>query len=336
MSNIHYFQRYSQKENVATNNTLLLFSRLYQNSPIKFKYFFNEILEDIVFEVGIQFIQQLKNNNSVPDGIITQDSFKLVIETKLNSKDFKATQLKKHLTSFNDENFQILLSLSPNKIATKLKNEIKEIINNFNANNNSRITFIDLTFKQVVSTFRTIINDFDFELTDIIDDFEDYCNSSNLINEIQGLMRVIPCGSSLKENLKNDVYYAPSSRGFSDHTYLGLYNNKRVKAIGKISNIITVDFVGNEYKIKQSLSEPTKTEIDNIKNVIIEAKLNNNWDISKKHTFFCVEKFIETEYIKKTKYALQRSKFFNLNALLETQNLPSTDIIAEKLRNEKW
>ncbi len=35
MSNIHYFPRYSQKENMVTNNTLLLFSQLYNNSTVK-------------------------------------------------------------------------------------------------------------------------------------------------------------------------------------------------------------------------------------------------------------------------------------------------------------
>lgn len=33
---IHYFQRYHQKENVATANTMLLLSRLYSYSPNKF------------------------------------------------------------------------------------------------------------------------------------------------------------------------------------------------------------------------------------------------------------------------------------------------------------
>ena len=33
---VHYFQRYSTKENVATANTMLLFSRLYSYSPNKF------------------------------------------------------------------------------------------------------------------------------------------------------------------------------------------------------------------------------------------------------------------------------------------------------------
>ena len=38
---IHYFQRYHEKENVATANTMLLLSRLYQYSSDKFFRFFN-------------------------------------------------------------------------------------------------------------------------------------------------------------------------------------------------------------------------------------------------------------------------------------------------------
>lgn len=336
MSNIHYFQRYSQKENVATNNALLLFSRLYGNSPIKFKYFFNEILEDIDFEVGIQFIQQLKNNKSIPDGIIAQDSFKLVIETKLDTRHFNVNQLSKHLNSFNTESFQILLSLSPSKMSNDFKNQVKSTIDDYNLQNGTFIRFIDITFREIVSTFRTIISDYDFELIDIIDDYEDYCNSSNLINEAEALMRVIPCGSSLQENLANNVYYAPASRGFSDHSYLGLYNNKRVKAIGKLSNIITADYDGQNFKVKQSTTAPTDVELANIINVISGAKQNNNWDISKKHTFFCVENFSETNFVKHSKYALQRSKFFNLNTVLDVKILPSIEIIAEKLKDKTW
>lgn len=52
MASIHYFPRYSQKENMVTNNTLLLFSRLYNNSPYKFKLFMNNLLEDSEVEIG--------------------------------------------------------------------------------------------------------------------------------------------------------------------------------------------------------------------------------------------------------------------------------------------
>lgn len=41
---IHYFQRYTQKENVATANTMLLLSRLYKESVSKFFNFLQTLL----------------------------------------------------------------------------------------------------------------------------------------------------------------------------------------------------------------------------------------------------------------------------------------------------
>ena len=91
MSNIHYFQRYSQPENVVTNNTLLLCSRLYQHSAYAFNGFLSDLLGGVDIESGVQFAQQIKNG-SVPDGFILQNSFKLVIETKLYNQ-YTALQL---------------------------------------------------------------------------------------------------------------------------------------------------------------------------------------------------------------------------------------------------
>ena len=123
MGSIHYFHRYSHKENVATNNTLLLFSRLPQNSPRKFKGFLNDLLEDTDLNAGVYFNQQVKAKNSVPDGIISQTSFKVIIETKMH-QNFVLKQLDDHLKSFEDEKYQILLSLSQNQPISSLKNQI--------------------------------------------------------------------------------------------------------------------------------------------------------------------------------------------------------------------
>lgn len=80
---IHYFQRYHQKENVETANTMLLFNRLYTYSPNKFYSFLKTFLPDNAeVEMGIDL--QKKSKNSVPDAVISQPSFKIVIETKLN------------------------------------------------------------------------------------------------------------------------------------------------------------------------------------------------------------------------------------------------------------
>ena len=78
---IHYFQRYHAKENVATANTMLLLSRLYQYSTDKFFRFLNSWAFPEGFESEIVFQLQEKNDKSVLDATITQDSFKIAVET---------------------------------------------------------------------------------------------------------------------------------------------------------------------------------------------------------------------------------------------------------------
>ena len=64
---VHYFQRYAQKENVVTSNTILLLSRLYHYSPDKFFRFLQEnIFTDVdQFEPEIQMTLQEKDE-SIP------------------------------------------------------------------------------------------------------------------------------------------------------------------------------------------------------------------------------------------------------------------------------
>lgn len=80
---IHYFQRYHQKENVATANTMLLLSRLYQYSPDKFYEMLGSLMELDEFEPSPVFAIQEKDELSVPDATISQEGFKIVVETKL-------------------------------------------------------------------------------------------------------------------------------------------------------------------------------------------------------------------------------------------------------------
>ena len=44
MSQVTYFQRYSQRENVVSNNTLMLLSRLYFNNPSLLGDMLNDLL----------------------------------------------------------------------------------------------------------------------------------------------------------------------------------------------------------------------------------------------------------------------------------------------------
>lgn len=336
MSTIHYFQRYSQAENVATNNTLLLLSRLYHHSPNKFKGFLNDLLDDTDLEAGIQFTQQEKGKGSIPDGSINQSSFKVVIETKLH-KYFSLQQLTEHLNSFGHEEYQVLLSLSPKTPVNPLQIEINEAVKKYNTQNKLSIKYLPTTFQEIVSKFGNSLDDYEYELQEIIDDFEAYCIHDKLIVNDEARMRVVTCGWTLEENFQYNIYYDPADRGCSDHNYLGIYSNKSVRGIGYIANTITADLItDDQLNIIDSINDVTEKQTQNIIDIIAAAKRNNNWDIATGHKFFCVNKFYKTDFKKTTKYPLQGTKFFNLKNRLNITTLPDTEEIAEKLMNIEW
>ena len=117
---IHYFQRYHDKENVATANTMLLLSRLYQYSSDRFFRFLKSEFFSDSFEPEITFNLQEKSTKSVPDATIRQESFKIVVETKM-SDWFHSDQLVRHLESFHGEQYKVLLTLAPELMAKDKK-----------------------------------------------------------------------------------------------------------------------------------------------------------------------------------------------------------------------
>jgi hypothetical protein len=98
MSELHYFPRYSQKENCVTNNTLLLLHRFYHFDRLRFQRLLTlldpdaELLEP---SVGLRFLQQVKRAGGVADGFLDQPSLRIAIETK-TSDWFIHKQLNEH------------------------------------------------------------------------------------------------------------------------------------------------------------------------------------------------------------------------------------------------
>jgi hypothetical protein len=252
-------------------------------------------------------------------------------------KHFSLQQLTEHLNSFRTEQHQVLLSLSPKQPDNSLKSQIEIAVSNFNEEYQTSIKYLPTTFQEIVTKFNNSLEDHDYELTEIIDDFEAYCIHDKLITTEEARMRVVTCGWTLQENFQFNLYYDPANRGYSDHNYLGIYSDKAVKGIGKIENIITANLLTTGHlQIIDSIATVTSQQEQNIIGVIAAAQINNNWNIANGHKFFCVEKFYPTNYRKTTKYPLQGSKFFNLKDLLEVMTLPSTQEISQLLNHIEW
>mgnify|MGYP003552413717 FL=1 len=88
---VHYFQRYKGKENTVTNNVMLMLSRLYNYNSSFFYSMVSEwisnqneenIGNDIDLDINFE-LQPDSNGDTIPDAIIGQESFKIIVETYL-------------------------------------------------------------------------------------------------------------------------------------------------------------------------------------------------------------------------------------------------------------
>lgn len=333
MSSIHYFQRYSQKENVVTNNTLLLFSHLYFYNPLRLQTFLQEILkEDVPLDVGVSFQQQTKlKEGSVPDGTLTQTSFKIVIETKLyKSPDIE--QVESYLNGFDKEDKKILLSLSPVEPSDEFRKQVNDRIRDYNSN----IIFVSTTFEQIIDSYESILSDQDYEMKDLLEDYRAFCAEERLLPETEFLMRAVACGKTLDENFEFNIYYAPVSRACRNHRYIGICKEKCIYGIGEIENIIHADLIEGKLQVKESAKPITDDQKQKIMEVISHAKENYGYDTAKNHKFFMVKKYYPTEFKKTTAGQLRSAQFLNLKKLLKLDNLPGTEDIAERLKQFTW
>lgn len=330
MKNLYYFQRYSQRENWATNNTLLLLSRLYQFNRIKFQNAIQDILgEGIELNIGIQFIQQSKNKDSVPDGIIQQSSFKIVIETKL-ADNFTADQLIRHLGHFEtNTETKVLLAITKHETPK----EVIEQVNAFIKSNSSNIKFAGTSFLKIADAIRANLQDHDVEMLEIVDEFVAFCEENNLINRKDSTMLALTAGTSLDMNLQYNIYYDPATRNHNlPFTYIGLYNNKNIQAVGKVTKIVECDLANGQLKIKNG-AILTEDERQRIQGVIENT---NYYDLTKDTKFFLVDQFFETNYRKTSDSSLRGKRYFFLHAIEGYRQEMGAAEIATLLNGKKW
>lgn len=338
MSRIHYFQRYSQPENVITNNALLFLGRIYELGPVHFEKVLRGLFEDAMGDmaVGISMAQQKPaKSGGVPDGLIEQDSFKIVVETK-QSKAFDVAQLNRHAASFQNESTRILMLLSPEALSATELGKLKG-----RCTLPAGVDLVSASFEDLIESAKAANTREDAVFEDLIDDYETYCINDGLLPVSKYLMRAITAGKTFQQNLDYRLYYDDASRGFSDHAYLGLYNRKAVRAIGRVIDRITADLVGGKLVnvASEIMGTPDPAHLDLISKVIPAAQLDPGYNVSSGHRFFIVDEFVPTEFIKDSKNAIMRTKFFDLRDYLylpEKGEMPAVKEIAGQLKGKGW
>lgn len=334
---IHYFQRYQEPENVTTANTMLLLSRFYSYSPNKFFQFMNEMFFSNSFEPEIQFDLQPRGKLSVPDASISQQSYKIVIETKTTTP-FNATQLINHLNSFGNEERRVLLSLAPAAMNQDIMQKVGTAIAQYNLANNCRAVHINTTFEILINTIQGFLDPLDYEMQNILDDYTDYCSSLNLLPGLNAwkYMRMQLAGDTFDFNVRECVYYDKASRHFRPHNYLALYKGKSIRAVGKICAIISAVEENGTMKYNAVSGELTNERKQKIQ-LAIQDSNNYGYNIKDvEHNYFFVEKFYQTDYKKNTSGAPMGTRIFDLSQILNiTQAIP-TETIAKLLETQTW
>ncbi len=332
---IHYFQRYHAKENVATANTMLLLSRLYQCSSDKFFRFLKSEFFSDSFEPEIVFNLQEKSVDSIPDATITQESFKIVVETKM-SDWFYSDQLMRHLNSFSDEKYKVMITLAPELMEEDKKNIFEQQLRKYNATQTSHVIHINTTFEGIANAIQEVIDDRDYEMQEVLDDYLNYCYNDGLItvSDSWKRMRVQLAGTTFNFNVSENLYYDNIERGFSAHDYLGLYKEKSVRAVGKIIAIITAVTTEDGIEYKAELGKLTDERKQQICKAIEDGK--NYGYVMTGERYFFVDKFFETDFKKITPRAPMGTRVFDLTQVLETEQLPETEGIAELLKTKTW
>ena len=286
---VHYFQRYHQHENVATANTMLLLSRLYEQSPDKFFKMLNSYISELIIP-EIKFTIQERNKYSVPDATITQDSFKIVIETKIGDW-FHGDQLYNHLKSFNDENLKVLISISSERMKEKKLLEFNDKLDEYNQGQNTPIIHINTTFEELSAIIEDVIDDRDYEMQDILEDYIDYCYHDGLISNVNAWknMRIVLTGTTFDFNRNNNLYYHGTERGFREHDYIGLYTNKSVRAVGRVKAMIKAVQGDNNEIVHEVVKGEYTQEIEEKIKLAMEDARRYGYDLySREHMYFFV------------------------------------------------
>lgn len=340
MSNLHYFHRYSQKENVVTNNTLLLLSRLYAHSALYFEAFLADLLGADAPGVGVRFTQQdAGSKESIPDGVLEQRSFKIVLETKLHSKP-EQDQLVRHLQSFGNEERQILLVLTPTRPEKNRQRELETSVKAYNDKQGLHVEPVFTTFRQLIYSYGGALAAHDTEMQYLLDDYTDFCatfGKDQLLPRDEYTLRAVPCGKTFEDNIDLRLYYQPVDRSSRNHKYLGIYRDKLVRYIGEIQKVVSADLIDGKILSKEPDIE--EDEKRRIKDAIDRSHGVPGYQVDTGHEFYLVKEFYETSFEKVSPGGLQNQRYFDLAdelGLDDRDTLPHVDEVAKRLRGRTW
>jgi hypothetical protein len=334
LSRVSYFQRFSQPENHATNNTLLVLRYFYQSSPFKVERVLSSLLETD-FSIGLVFDQQIKGEASVPDALISQAPMKIYVETKRGGF-LDGDQVRRHLQSICEKAGKgeeaILIGLTKEQIPESQRQELTRLASV------QGVTFVAVTFSEVVEALRAQCAEFESELLSIVEDYEAYLGEEGLLEERNQWLVVFPCGMSLAENARFGIYYEPPSRRSKlNYRFIGAYKNKTVCYVGTVVAIAVASFEDGGYRFV----EESGTLDENLrKRITSTIEQTPYYDLKSGPTrYYLVDSFVPTSARKVSPGGIMGMRYLDLQKLHPAYNprkYYTSAELAEMLTTATW
>ena len=335
MSSITYFQRFSQRENHVTNNTLLVLRHLYRVSPTKISLLLNALFEEEV-PIGLEFQQQIHGTHSVPDALITQQPLHIFIEAKQGDA-LDADQLDRHIASIAD---QALPDGSAILIGLTRQRPPDNAIDQSRGNAQARgIRLFCLTYRELALEVEKLCAEYEQDLNEIVQDYKSFLTAEGLLTDPHRRLVVFPCGTSWRENIRFGLYYEPPSRPVKlDCRFLGIYHNKQISHIGQIDAVAVYlpdkDSFRTESVERGTLTEDQKSRIRDTIAATSYYDLNGD-----DHRFYIVSQFVPTAFEKASHGGMRGHRYFDLTEYVNSGSLTSdttADVLAAALRAKQF
>ncbi|MDX2176291.1 MAG: hypothetical protein SF028_07450 [Candidatus Sumerlaeia bacterium] len=306
---ISLFSSYKGKENRITNYCLLMLKLLYEENPKLLARALGEMLgPEVQQAIGVQFHQQGRDADSIPDGSLQQEPLLVRIETKLRD-DFSEGQLSRHLKALSGRSGRrVLIALGTFNDDGKGTDELLARLGH-----GLGVTTKAVSYTQFLAAIR--VSDPPIAIQQTLDEFETFLGEEDLLTSWRDWMDVVNCAGTYQIQIDEQVYLCPADGGAYSHRpcrYFGLYQNKAVRYVAEI---LAVVWVGADRTSRVTWHQPgEKARLESHRQRAVEMVFKHEW--ARPAQAFLLGPMFSTRFVKDTKGGMLGSKqYFDVSDL---------------------